>query len=33
MNFTRATYDINTESVTVNQEWGSGTWGDGTWGN
>ena len=22
-----------TESVTVNQEWGSGTWGDGTWGN
>ncbi len=24
---------IGTESVTVNQEWGSGTWGDGTWGN
>ena len=22
-----------TESITVNQEWGSGTWGDGTWGN
>ena len=24
---------VNSGSIVVDQEWGSGTWGAGTWGN